>query len=873
MCIGREVVFRVDYSVPSIGRDFGSVFVRANTESGQENVACSVVAAGWARVRNAPAGASDVSPDYAELIRLQEQATEAGIGVFGKETAAKAVREMPTDPLNTEALLESHKGQAVPGLVEYVVNGGTVRVTLLDNFHTITIFVAGIQCPSMGRRGPAPAAGANGNGATGQVAASAEPVPEPYAREAKHFCECMVLHREIRVVLEGVDKYQNLFGTLFKPDSDSPVDLADQLLRLGLAKTADWSMSMLSHAATEKLRLAERSAKDARLRIWRDYTPPPKVSSSLSSNFTGKVLEIISGDLLVVVDAATDMERRVCLASVRSPKVGNPRRDIKPEPYGPEAKEFLRQRLVGKTVKVAIDYSRKVVMAGEAGDSSVDRSMDFGSVTLTDPSTAAALADKSEEPAGQCPNLGEMLVLRGLATVVRHRGDEERASNYDALMQAEAKAQKNKKGMHSAKESPVNHINDLSLREAAHKARQYLPFLQRGGRLHAVVEVVLSGHRMKLYIPKENVMVVFSLAGVRAPGRVKDTVEPFADEALAFTRRRCLQHDVEVEVENVDKTGTFLGTLHLNGGRVNLGQAILESGLASLHPMFNPERAVNGHELKQCETRAKEARLKMWANYDPSKEMDLAGNGEASSRGGNAEVWEVVVTEVRDGGELYVQRKEKTQSVDWLADQLAGLGLMEQPATGGVGYKPSPGTVCCARFSEDNQWYRAKVEKLSGGNAEVFYLDFGNLETLPLSKLATLDSPSLTVAALPPLAQSVSLAGLKVPSLEEDFGYEAGEMLSELTIGKTLRAKIEDREKVDGKRGAENLLVTLSDPGATGGISVNASMVKAGLARCVRPRNQRIGAVVDSLKKFQEAARGSRANMWQYGDIDSDEDL
>lgn len=65
--------------MPSIGRDFGSVFVRANTESGQENVACSVVAAGWARVRNAPAGASDVSPDYAELIRLQEQATEAGV--------------------------------------------------------------------------------------------------------------------------------------------------------------------------------------------------------------------------------------------------------------------------------------------------------------------------------------------------------------------------------------------------------------------------------------------------------------------------------------------------------------------------------------------------------------------------------------------------------------------------------------------------------------------------------------------------------------------------------------------------------------------------------------------------------------------------
>jgi Tfp pilus assembly protein PilX len=73
------------------------------------------------------------------------------------------------------------------------------------------------------------------------------------------------------------------------------------------------------------------------------------------------------------------------------------------------------------------------------------------------------------------PNLAEMLVTRGLATVIRHRADEERAMNYDALMCAEAKAIKSKKGIHSAKEAPVNHVNDLSGREATQKVHYFSP--------------------------------------------------------------------------------------------------------------------------------------------------------------------------------------------------------------------------------------------------------------------------------------------------------------------------------------------------------------------------------------------------------------
>ena len=48
----------------------------------------------------------------------------------------------------------------------------------------------------------------------------------------------------------------------------------------------------------------------------------------------------------MVRDAAAGTERRVFLSSVRAPRLG--RRDEKAEPYAFEAKEFLRQRLIGE---------------------------------------------------------------------------------------------------------------------------------------------------------------------------------------------------------------------------------------------------------------------------------------------------------------------------------------------------------------------------------------------------------------------------------------------------------------------------------------------------------------------------------------------
>lgn len=60
-------------------------------------------------------------------------------------------------------------------------------------------------------------------------------------------------------------------------------------------------------------------------------------------------------------------------------------------------------------------------------------------------------------------NVAEAMVSKGLATVVRYRqDDDQRASCYDDLLSAEAKAIKTNKGLHNKKETPIHRIADIS---------------------------------------------------------------------------------------------------------------------------------------------------------------------------------------------------------------------------------------------------------------------------------------------------------------------------------------------------------------------------------------------------------------------------
>ena len=409
---------------------------------------------------------------------MQEAQAAAQAAELG-QWAAELTAPPPYTAANPAALT-----LPVTAFVEAVLNGSTLRFTLPATSQFVTGILAGVQCPSLGRR---PDAGA----------AEAPPEPEPFAREAKLCSETLVLHRYVQLFPLGCDNYGNLaFSLTFSSADGSSASLSEALLRSGLARVSERTLSLAPPKDVPKLRAAEEAAVKERLALWASL---PRTVPSLSQRGRASVIvaEVLSGDMLVVADAASGAERRVSLASTRAPRMGNARKGEPPQPYALAAVEFLRVNLIGRTVVCEPEYVRRV---GVGEDDAPERVMEFASLfeERADARAPGGVARRS---------VAELIVSAGLATAARHRPGEERATRYAALLAAEEAARAAKRGLHSGQEQPSPVPHDVS-RDAG-RARAFLASLQRAGRTVAVVDYVLSAGRLKLHVLKENVVILF----------------------------------------------------------------------------------------------------------------------------------------------------------------------------------------------------------------------------------------------------------------------------------------------------------------------------------------------------------------------------
>lgn len=102
----------------------------------------------------------------------------------------------------------------------------------------------------------------------------------------------------------------------------------------------------------------------------------------------------------------------------------------------------------------------------------------------------------------------------------------------------------------------------------------------------------------------------------------------------------------------------------------------------------------------------------------------------------------VIVSFIEGCKKFFVQLKEHSDALSKLMNVLATNCGNAQPLI-----RTEEGTPCVAFYSADEQWYRAVVISSDAETATVKYVDYGNVETVPLTSLKTIDPNFVKVLA------------------------------------------------------------------------------------------------------------------------------
>jgi staphylococcal nuclease domain-containing protein 1 len=824
LLVGKVVRFQVLYKIPTgANREYGLIVTPQKDLLPEQ-----AVAEGWLKLRD-DAGRKEDSDEAANLLErltvVEARARADSKGVWA-ETGGRI--SSSSELSDAQKFVEEHKGQDIDSIVEKVLSGDRliVRLLLSPTEHVQTmVLLAGVRAPATQRTNPS-----DGN---------VQPA-EPLGDEAQYFVEARLLQRGAKTTVLGTTPNGQIVADVKHPTQGS---ITPFLLKNGLAKCTDHHTTLLGQKMGI-LRGAEKAARDGRLGVWKEHVAP---KSNRAGEQEAIVSRVQSADTLFLRNKSGE-EKRINLSSVRQPKPTDP----KQSPWVAEAKEFLRKKLIGKHVKFHVDGKRP---ATEGYD---EREMCTVSV--------------------QGKNVGLMLVENGMASVIRHRQDDpDRSPVYDDLLLAESTAQGEKKGLWSDKSPSIKQYVDYS--ESLEKAKRQLTILSRQRKIPAIVDFVKSGSRFTVLVPRENAKLTLVLSGIRAPRSARnesDKGEPFGKEAHEFANRRCQQRDVEIDIEECDKVGGFIGTLYIN--RENFAKTLVEEGLASVHT-YSAEKSGNANELFAAEQKAKDARKNLWQDYDPSQEADgdytattaSATNGDSVSAAASQkpDYRDVMVTHVEDDGRLRLQMiGGGTAALTQLMSLFSKFHLNPANSAGLPG-PPKAGEFVAARFTADDQWYRARIRRndREAKKAEVVYIDFGNSEVIPWSRLRPLSQDFVT-SKLKPQAVEAQLAYIQMPGNSE-YLADAVSFISQETADVQLVAKVEATDK-DGM-----LWVTLYNPSQsnTGTESINADLLTEGFAmvpKKLRPW-ERTSDILAAMKKKQDLAKEERRGQWEYGDLTEDD--
>ncbi|XP_038056749.1 tudor domain-containing 6-like [Patiria miniata] len=171
----------------------------------------------------------------------------------------------------------------------------------------------------------------------------------------------------------------------------------------------------------------------------------------------------------------------------------------------------------------------------------------------------------------------------------------------------------------------------------------------------------------------------------------------------------------------------------------------------------------------------------------------------------------VFVTVVNSLHEFYCQMAARaTEDLDPLSEKLQS----EAPSVDNMQAGSIQGLPCIAKFSDDEQWYRATVLAEKGDTVDVFFIDYGNKESVPRDQIKVLTSD---FSSLP--AQAVKCALALIPESSASDDAAVAEFENAVLEGEALTAEFISRKGTawiirllnDGEPVAEALGIKLQD--------------------------------------------------------------
>lgn len=165
----------------------------------------------------------------------------------------------------------------------------------------------------------------------------------------------------------------------------------------------------------------------------------------------------------------------------------------------------------------------------------------------------------------------------------------------------------------------------------------------------------------------------------------------------------------------------------------------------------------------------------------------------------------VFITQIINPGEFYVQLAAKEQQLNKMMTEISQFCQSEEAEKISL---PSVEQACCAKFSDDGGWYRAKIIKVEGSNVTVEFVDYGNWETTTADDIRSIPPQFLKAA---PFVLKCSLEGI-IPC-DGSWSEESIKKFEELAVEKDLKCEAVNESEVILKCGDTDISEALIECG------------------------------------------------------------